>query len=475
MADPNFIVPAHENPYYTPYTDDFMNIVASPLIPQPSEKSKEAMDIGSSEAMEFWDLYNESNLGYSPAKTLGINGETSNPKETNLGNQSLIQEPFSFPLPIPQSGENSIPEFNWGMSNQRETNMGNEIADNQNLTMPEDLTGQEPFSFPSLVPRFTEDIWEAIGPLKKTIISGGVCNESNDLNSQVRCSKTFGETSNQRETNLGKQQSLDYMDSRQLSVWPSVQVPFGCSCCEILREIVHTKDSVVMKLQIHGKLVGIFFHAILDVQVDSKAVSNEMFDFYDKNFDEVKQFLTQYCIKRKQEGFTMMKDPRSSFFQVLCIGYGWDDGNLPDDDCTEKTLSPGPEDIQMDEATNDSNEQEKSQAANSNNKGKSPISLTEQRKRVKEMTFKDLANYFHLPRKEAAQKLGLSETVVHNIWCKSGGGKRRWPYRKVHSLEKEISELKALLNSDNPVERVHATNEIQRKEEEMAELYREAA
>lgn len=47
------------------------------------------------------------------------------------------------------------------------------------------------------------------------------------------------------------------------------------------------------------------------------------------------------------------------------------------------------------------------------------------------MSFKDLANYFHLPRKEAALRLGLSETVVHNIWCKSVGGKRRWPYRKV--------------------------------------------
>lgn len=33
-----------------------------------------------------------------------------------------------------------------------------------------------------------------------------------------------------------------------------------------------------MKLQIHGKLVGIFFHAILDVQLDGKPVSNEMIE-----------------------------------------------------------------------------------------------------------------------------------------------------------------------------------------------------
>lgn len=47
---------------------------------------------------------------------------------------------------------------------------------------------------------------------------------------------------------------------------------------------------------------------------------------------------------------------------------------------------------------------------------------------------------------------------------------------QVHSLEKEISELRALLNSDiDPRERDHARNEIQMKEEEMAELYSESA
>lgn len=292
MADPNLISSGHDNPYYIPFTDEFMNIADNlnlslpedlPLIPQSSGKGKEAMEIGSSETLEFWDFYKESNnVRYSPVQPSGINGETSNKKETNLGNESLnnnenlaLQAPFSFPSPIPQSGEknkatnfsieslleNPVPEFTWGISNQRETKLGNEIVENPNHPTPEDVSGQEPFSFPSLVPRrYSEDIYEAIGPLRKTINSGDLRNESksNEFNSQVSCS-TYAETSNQGKTiNLGKQ-SLDYMDSRQLSVWPSVKVPIGCTCCEILREIVHVKGASSMLLFLAMEYVLISF------------------------------------------------------------------------------------------------------------------------------------------------------------------------------------------------------------------------
>ncbi|KAG4136236.1 hypothetical protein ERO13_D08G268666v2 [Gossypium hirsutum] len=87
----------------------------------------------------------------------------------------------------------------------------------------------------------------------------------------------------------------------------------------------------------------------------------------------------------------------------------------------------------------------------------------------------DLANYLHLPRKEAAQKLGLSETVVHNIWCKgNGGGKRRWPHRKIQSKVKEIMKWRELLSSDDPQVRDRAGVEILLKQEELAQIYRES-
>ena len=49
-----------------------------------------------------------------------------------------------------------------------------------------------------------------------------------------------------------------------------------------------------------------------------------------------------------------------------------------------------------------------------------------------------------------------------------------WCIYQVHSLEKEISELRALSISDDPHVRIRAVNEIQRKQEEMSELYKEA-
>lgn len=117
------------------------------------------------------------------------------------------------------------------------------------------------------------------------------------------------------------------------------------------------------------------------------------------------------------------------------------------------------------------------------------------------MTIFDLANYLHLPRKEAAKRLGLSETVVHNIWCKGNGGdgKRRWPHRKVthlvtcfcfkngssniqgflcmyqiQSKVKEIMKWRELLSSDDPQVRDRAGVEILVKEEELAQIYRES-
>ncbi|GMI88528.1 hypothetical protein HRI_002522100 [Hibiscus trionum] len=474
MADPN------ADPFYnTPYSDYFMNII-NHLNPQFIQENNDASGIGSSQALDLYDFQidpdfqfsslnpfwfngetstqNETNLGneiqepvslplpsnatigsgnlqYAPLNPFGINGETSNQVETNFGNE--IPGPVSLPLPsdgaidvgnllvdlVPENSHIDPSMINWLLSNQSESNLGNEI--------------QEPFSFPYLLPPIAEETGGAFGDLQGTTMAGFICNESN------------GETSNPTRTDLV----------------PSLQAQFGCHCCEILREIVHIKGTVVTKLQIHGRLVGVFFHAVLDVQQNSEAVSHQMFDFYEKSFEEVKQFLTQYCMKRKQEKYTMVKDPNSSFFEALCVGFDWYE-NLANgaDPAANNGRNQGK--LPM------SGEEQGVTACNEAAKPKNLISLTEQRRKVKATTIKDLANYFHLTRKKAAQKLGISETVVHNIWLEGNRGvKRRWPFRKIHSKVKEIVKLKELLKSEDPHVRDRARDDIRKKEAELAKYY----
>ncbi|XVE97742.1 hypothetical protein REPUB_Repub03eG0044800 [Reevesia pubescens] len=494
MADPNNNIPFHDEPYNTPYTLNPYLLDDSPLIPLSNDKGKEIMDIGSSDDMDDWDFYSEFDMQSFQDNPFGINGETSNQIETNLGNESLnnqsiptvdqdlaIRESFPFPLSNPQSGdqneaaiyigsilEDPLPKFSqsdlskivWEMSNQTETSIRNGSVNNPNVPTPEEIRGKS-----------------AIDPLQKT---------SNAVNLQTISLKTYnGETRDQRDTNL-RTQSLDNTNSRQLSVWPSIKVPFGCSsCCQILRKITHMKGGLAMTLQIHGRFPEILFHAILDEQLSAEVVSHKTFDFYGKSMNEVKQFLTQYFIDRKQEGYTMLKDPHSTFFEILCTGLDFDE-NLPDGDYTEKTLSPDQGNIQMDEAANDNDNQEQSpfsqaedvvatasdEAENNNNKEKSTFSLKEQRKRVKDLTVNEILPFFHLPIKKAAKKLGFSVTIVYSTLSKNGCG--RWPYRKINSKQKEISGLKPLLNSDDPYERDRATKEIRRKEEEISQIYKEA-
>ncbi|KAK9043915.1 hypothetical protein V6N11_072239 [Hibiscus sabdariffa] len=469
MADPNV------DPFYnTPYSDYFMSIINT-LNPQFTQENNDAIGIGSSQALDLYDFQNDpdlqysllnpsefnggtstqietTNLGngiqepvslplpsnatigpwnmqYSTLNPLGINGETSNQVETNLVNE--IQGPVSLPLPLPSNDTvdvdyllmDLVPEnsqidpsmTNWLMSNQSEKNLGNET--------------QDPFSFPYLVPPIAVETGGTFGDLQGTTLSGFICNESN------------GETSNQARTDLV----------------PSLQARFGCRCCEVLREIVHIKGEVVMKLQIHGRLVGVFFHAVLEVQQNSEPVSHQIFDFYEKSYGEVKQFLTEYCMKRKQERYTRMNDPNSGFFEALCVGFDW-----------YENLANG-----ADPAANNGRNHGKSPASNEATNTKNLISVTEQqRRKVKETTIKDLAHYFHLTRKQAAKKLGISETVVHNIWCEGNRGvKKRWPFRKIHSIVKEIEKLKELLKSEDPHVRDRARDDIRKKEAALAKYY----
>ncbi|EYU20313.1 hypothetical protein MIMGU_mgv11b015009mg, partial [Erythranthe guttata] len=119
----------------------------------------------------------------------------------------------------------------------------------------------------------------------------------------------------------------------QIPIWPPPPSPYSCTCCQTLRQIFHTNGTNVLKLDIHGRL-GLISHAILDrYNTDTPSENHEyqMFDFCQESMLSVKQFLVQYCDDRKREGYIMLHDPLSNFYNALCIGFYSDVGNFDDD------------------------------------------------------------------------------------------------------------------------------------------------
>ncbi|XVF10845.1 hypothetical protein REPUB_Repub07fG0218200 [Reevesia pubescens] len=314
--------------------------------------------------------------------------------------------------------------------------------DIQNPTLEDLTTTQEiPFLHPSSTTEFSEQTDDTTDFLDDPVIR-----EPNAENSQ-------------RGTDLATE-SLSNVNSMPLSVWPSEPVPFGCSCCQVLREIVHTNGIDVTKLEIHGRL-GMICHAILNDQTAStNSVTPghlyQMFDFSKMSIEDVKQFLTQYCFDRSQAGYAMIKDPLSIFYETLCVGFVWDENLYNGDFISPSSLNSGA--FQM------------GHSGNSNNQEKPPKpSLAIQRERTRNLTLKDIENYFHLPIQEAAKKMEFSATVLKKICRKFGV--TRWPHRKIQSMDKKINNWASRLTSINdPEERVRAENEIQNLQQEIAKF-----
>jgi len=110
-----------------------------------------------------------------------------------------------------------------------------------------------------------------------------------------------GQTSNAS----GRSEEI-FLDGRNIAVWPPEPVPFQCTCCQVLREIIHTDGvfyiaflslffffpgfflvkftySVVAgnyttKLEIHGRM-GIICHAILENRDHVKAIHPQYYMF----------------------------------------------------------------------------------------------------------------------------------------------------------------------------------------------------
>ncbi|CAN6582964.1 unnamed protein product [Malus baccata var. baccata] len=289
-------------------------------------------------------------------------------------------------------------------------------------------------------------------------------NGGGNVDSQAGPSHIIGEssgTSPPRGDNI--EQNQGFGDPVPLSVWPAIPVPFNCSCCQLLREIIHSNGNHVMKFDIHGRF-GMISHAILH-SFDVKSSDNhqyQMFDFCKKSIKEVKQFLMQYCLERKLEGYIMQRDPMAIFYEALCVGLEWDDiRNTNDFTFPPSPLNSG----RAGEVEQQQRAADQPEAAEDENER---ISLAAQRERTANMSLDDLRGYFHLPIQKAARRLKVCPTVVKRI-CRRNG-LNRWPSRKIRSINRQISRLTPSLESDDANTRVHAEAEISRLEREIAEL-----
>jgi len=68
-----------------------------------------------------------------------------------------------------------------------------------------------------------------------------------------------------------------------------------------------------------------------------------------------------------------------------------------------------------------------------------------------------LARYFHMPISQAAKELGVCTTMLKKMCRKSGVA--RWPFRKIHSLDRMIASLDRALKA-NPPDAVAVAREL---------------
>ncbi|BBN06188.1 protein MpRWP1 [Marchantia polymorpha subsp. ruderalis] len=184
-----------------------------------------------------------------------------------------------------------------------------------------------------------------------------------------------------------------------------------CDSCQILRRIIHSNGVQDTKLEIHG-CDGQSYHAVLQTRfcIDDgfpATLEQQMVEFPVGNAEYVKQFLLQYSLLRRKEGFVLRHDSLSAGQSKLHRSGSMDSGEH-----TETAMTPV--------------KPPKSNAA-------------AQRERTGKLKMSDLAQHFHLPINAAAKELGICPTVLKKI-CRRNG-MRRWPHRKIKSIERIIATL----------------------------------
>ncbi|KAI3979370.1 hypothetical protein MKX01_001562 [Papaver californicum] len=242
------------------------------------------------------------------------------------------------------------------------------------------------------------------------------------------------------------------------SVWPPVPTEFDCSYCNVLREFIHENGANTMKLEIHGR-IGVICHAIHETRtmvIDGPPILNhEMVDFTMQSIEGVKQFIVQYCQNRTREGYVLLQDPLSVYYDALCFGFSW---------FNNVEINPPPDNT---EAYYTRAEEENRTLANTNDARTPRPDLSSQRQRTKRLTLNDVARWFHLPINKAAEELQICTTVLKKTCRKYGV--QRWPYRTVASINKKITKLEKSLTEGTGDGTVSSQIETLRKQ--LAEVY----
>uniref|UniRef100_A0A0E0J865 RWP-RK domain-containing protein n=1 Tax=Oryza nivara TaxID=4536 RepID=A0A0E0J865_ORYNI len=117
-----------------------------------------------------------------------------------------------------------------------------------------------------------------------------------------------------------------------------------CSGCQVLREVVHSNGLEITKLCIHGGVAsGEFYHAILDVYRVSASAPAPALAHHSiikgRGYDWVKQYLTEYALRRAGGGFAVVQDSLSAFHDALCTTMAPCSSHVGDDDAHRRASS----------------------------------------------------------------------------------------------------------------------------------------
>ncbi|WOL11589.1 hypothetical protein Cni_G20353 [Canna indica] len=241
-------------------------------------------------------------------------------------------------------------------------------------------------------------------------------------------------------------------------MWVSAR-HLDCSCCHVLRVVVHSDGIRRVKLALHGG-VGVFYHAILDIYYDVNgmlmpAVEQSYIDLNGRSLEWVKQFIVNYGFTRFRESYAIMQDSLSTFYDALCVSMRYEENPS---NVSQPPAMPEPGLCQSRPAEMDS----------SNLTEKTKLRIATQRERTRGLRLKDLASYVHLPIQEAAKELQICPTALKKVCRKHGI--RRWPYRKIRSMDREISALQRELRSASSEEALRTQAKIDKLKAERARV-----
>ncbi|KAH1244622.1 hypothetical protein GmHk_06G015197 [Glycine max] len=245
-------------------------------------------------------------------------------------------------------------------------------------------------------------------------------------------------------SNLNQSES-GIMGSRN---WPPIPRPFFCTCCQVLRQTIHTNGNDFERLEIHGR-IGLINHIIIQNQSITPGI---ILSFTNGTPAEVKGFLEDYIAQKDKLGYIIVEEAFSAFYEALCTKLDWigKRTNNEDDDLIPPNL-----------------EEEEPEAEPEKRRHKR--SRKDQSDRINNMTLNDLSGVFHITMKAAKDVLEMSVTVIKAICRKYRLYK--WPQRQLQPLARRLKVLKRALESSQDPVIIQTTNmEVRRIKQEMTQL-----